>query len=342
MVEMTSEERVYRVLQRQEPDRVPHFEWVVDHSVREAICPGCKSHDDFAVQMGHDAIIVDPIFKKERVSENRWLNEWGYVSQDTQEEHGIEVESPIKTMADFERYTPPDPHLPERFTAVESALQTYKGNKAVIVHLNDVFSLPRYLMGMQELLMAIALEPELVKCLVEMSVKVNLELAKEVVARGAKIVYTGDDYAYNKGPLMSPKHFREFFYPGLCRVMQGFKELGLSVIKHTDGNLWPIMDMIIDSGIDCLDPIDPQAGMDLAEVKAKYGTRVALKGNVDCAQLMSFGTPEEVIESTKETLHIGMPGGGFILSSSNSIHSAVKPENYAAMLQVWKDHGRYT
>lgn len=78
------------------------------------------------------------------------------------------------------------------------------------------------------------------------------------------------------------------------------KELGLYVIKHTDGNLWPILDRIIDSGIDCLDPIDPQAGMDLGEVKAKYGQRVALKGNVDCAQLMTFGTPEEVVEATKE------------------------------------------
>jgi uroporphyrinogen decarboxylase len=141
---------------------------------------------------------------------------------------------------------------------------------------------------------------------------------------------------------MSPRHFREFFYPGLCRVMQGYKELGLYVIKHTDGNLWPIIDMIIDSGIDCLDPIDPQAGMDLGEVKAKYGQRVALKGNVDCAHLMTFGTPDEVIEATKEVLRKGMPGGGFILSSSNSIHSAVKPENYLAMLQALRDYGRYS
>lgn len=341
MVEMTSEERVLRVLQRQQPDRVPHFEWVVDHRVREAICPGCKSHDDFAVQMGHDAIIVDLNYKKERVGENRWLSEWGFVTQDTNEEHGIEVESPIKTMADFERFTPPDPHAPGRFAAVEAAVQKYKGEKAVIVHLNDVFSLPRYLMGMQDLLMAIVTQPELVKALVEMSVTVNLELAREVVARGAKIVYTGDDYAYNKGPLMSPKHFREFFYPGLCRVMGGYKELGLYVIKHTDGNLWPIIDMIIDSGIDCLDPIDPQAGMDLGEVKAKYGARVALKGNVDCAQLMTFGTPAEVVEATKAALNTGMPGGGYILSSSNSIHSAVKPENYVAMMQTLREFGKY-
>lgn len=342
MVEMTSEERILRVLGRKEPDRVPHFEWLVDRRVREALCPGIKSHNDFAIQMGQDAIIVDPVFKKVKVSPNRWLSEWGFITQDTSEEHGIEVESPIKSLADFERYKPPDLNAPGRLSEVEAAVKTYRGHKAVIVHLNDVFSLPRYLMGMQNLLIAIVAEPELVKALVEMSVSVNLELAKKAAACGATIVYTGDDYAYNKGPLMSPKHFREFFYPGLRRVMQGFKELGLYVIKHTDGNIWPILDMIVDSGIDCLDPIDPQAGMDLGEVKARYGHRIALKGNVDCAQLMTFGTPAEVVDATKEALRIGMPGGGFILSSSNSIHSAVKPENYAAMLETLRKYGSYS
>ena len=197
-------------------------------------------------------------------------------------------------------------------------------------------------MGMENLLMAIIAEPELVRGLVEMSVTINLELAKEVAARGVKIVYTGDDYAYNKTTLMSPAHFREYFYPGLKRVIQGFKELGLYVIKHTDGNIWPIMDMIIDSGIDCLDPIDPLGGMDLGEVKAIYGQRVALKGNVDCASLLTFGTTDEVIEATKDALRKGMPGGGYILSSSNSIHSAVKPENYAAMVNTLQEFGRYS
>lgn len=342
MAEMNSEERMLRVLKHQVPDRVPHFEWLVDRRVREALYPDCKNYLDFALKMGHDAVIVDPIFQKEQVGANRWRSEWGFVSQASTEEHGIEVESPIKTMADFERYTPPDPHAASRFTAVEAAVQAYGGYKAVICHLNDVFSLPRYLMGMQELLMAIIAEPELVRGLVELSVTINLELAKEVAARGVKIVYTGDDYAYNRASLMSPKHFREFFYPGLCRVMQGFKELGLYVIKHTDGNIWPIMDMIIDSGIDCLDPIDPLGGMDLGEVKAKYGHRVALKGNVDCTQLLAFGSTDEVIEATKIALSVGMPGGGFILSSSNSIHSSVKPENYAAMVRTVYEFGLYS
>lgn len=339
--ELTSAERMMRVLRREEPDQVPHFEWLVDRKVREALCPGCKTYNEFVVRMGHDAVTADLNFKKERIGSNLWRSEWGYISQDTPEEHGIEVESPIKTMADFERYTAPDPHAPGRYKSIEETIREYEGKKAVIVHLNDVFSLPRYLMGMENLLMSIITAPDLVRAVVEMSVDINLEMAKEVAARGAKIVYTGDDYAGNRGPFMSPQHFREIFYPGLRRVIGGFKELGLYVIKHTDGNLWPIIDMIIDSGIDCLDPIDPQGGMDLAEVKEKYGDRIALKGNVDCAHLMTFGMPEEVIAATKEALRKGASGGGFILSSSNSIHSAVKPENYQAMLQTLEKYGRY-
>ncbi len=341
MAELTSVERIMRVLRREEPDRVPHFEWLVDRKVREALRPGCKTYNEFAVSMGHDAVLADPNFRKEQVGSKRWRSEWGYVVEYTAEEHGIEVEFPIATMADLEHYTPPDPHAPDRYTSIEETIRDYGDEKAVIVHLNDVFSIPRYLMGMENLLVAIITEPELVRALVAMSVDINLEMAKEVVSRGARIVYTGDDYAGNRGPLMSPKHFRELLYPGLQRVIKGFKDLGLLVIKHTDGNLWPILDMIVDSGIDCLDPIDPQAGMDLAEVKAKYGNRVALKGNVDCARTMTFGTPKDVITETKAALRKGAPGGGFILSSSNSIHSSVKPENYLAMLQTLEKYGRY-
>lgn len=338
---LSSKERMIRVLNRQVPDRVPHFEWIVDRSVRDAILPGCRDHNDFAVRMGHDAVLVDPIFRKTPLDGDRYLSEWGYVGQKTQEEHGIEVGFPIRTMADFERYDPPDPCEAPRYAAIEQALGTWGDTHAVIVHLNDVFSLPRYLMGMENLLMAIVAEPDLVRALVDMSVELNLKMAGEAARRGAQFVYTGDDLASNTGPLMSPRHFRNLFYPGLCRVIRGFKELGLYVIKHTDGNLRPILDMIVDSGIDCLDPIDPQAGMDLQAVKDQYGGRLALKGNVDCAGLMTFGTPEETVLATRTALRVGMPGGGYICSSSNSIHSGVRPENYVALMQTVYEEGRY-
>jgi uroporphyrinogen decarboxylase len=184
-------------------------------------------------------------------------------------------------------------------------------------------------------------EPETIKPLIRMSVDVNLKMAEEAVKRGIKIVYTGDDFAYNSGPMVSPQKFREVFYPELKRVTTGYKELGLLVIKHTDGNIMPILDMIIDSGFDCIDPIDPIAGMDLKQMKDDYGDKVCLKGNVDCSQTLSFKTESETIEETKSCLNIAMPGGGYILSSSNSIHSAVKPQNYLAMIDTLKKFGKY-
>lgn len=341
MAELSSEQRVLRVLNRQEPDRVPHFEWIVDRKVRSTLMPGCRSHNEFAAKMGHDAVICNPDFTREPVAAGKWRTEWGYVVQESAEEHGVEVESPIHTMEDMDRYTAPDPHAPGRYASIENTLAEYGGKKAVIVHLNDVFSIPRNLMGYENILMAIAAEPELVRALVDLSVEINLAMAKEVASRGVKIVYTGDDYAGDTGPLMSPAHFRDLFAPALRRVVSGFKSLGLLVIKHTDGMLWPIIDSIVDSGIDCLDPIDPLAGMDLGEVKKKYGGRIALKGNVDCAHLLTLGTPAEVAEATKEALRKGAPGGGYILSSSNTIHSAVKPENYMAMLKTVESFGTY-
>jgi uroporphyrinogen decarboxylase len=341
MAELSGKERIRRVLAREEPDRVPHFEWSIDRKVRTALAPGCRSLNEFAVKMGLDAVLADPDFTRQKVAPGQWRTEWGYTIQDSEEEHGVEVDSPIHTMEDFSRYTPPDPGAPGRYASIEKTLADYGKTHAVIVHLNDVFSIPRYLMGYEALLMAIAAEPALVSALVNLSVDVNLAMARQVASRGVTIVYTGDDFAGDTGPLMSPASFRELFYPGLCRVMKGYKDLGLSVIKHTDGMIWPLMDMILDSGIDCLDPIDPMAGMDLGEVKRKVGSRVALKGNVDCAHLMTLGSPAEVAEATRAALRTGMPGGGFILSSSNSIHSAVKPENYRAMLETLKQYGGY-
>jgi len=339
--ELSGKERILRVLARQEPDRVPHFEWSIDKKVRSALVPGCRSLDEFAVKMGLDAVLADPDFARQKIAPGQWRTEWGYTIQESEEEHGVEVDSPINIMEDFSRYTPPDPRAAGRYATIEKTLAEHGKTHAVIVHLNDVFSIPRYMMGYENLLMAIAAEPELVSALVTMSVDVNLAMAREVAARGVEIVYTGDDFAGDTGPLMSPAHFRELFYPGLCRVMKGYKDLGLRVIKHTDGMIWPLMDMIVDSGIDCLDPIDPVAGMNLAEVKRKFGRRIALKGNVDCSHLMTLGTPAQVSAATRDALRIGAPGGGFILSSSNSIHSSVKPENYMAMLRTLKEHGTY-
>jgi len=99
--------------------------------------------------------------------------------------------------------------------------------------------------------------------------------------------------------------------------------------------------MLIDTGIDAINPIEPIAGMDIEEVKGTYGHRVCVIGNVDCGEVLSRAPVEEVIRAVRECLAKAARGGGHIMSSSNCIHSAVLPQNYKAMVDATKKYGSY-
>ncbi|MCJ7666222.1 MAG: hypothetical protein MUO59_05745 [Actinobacteria bacterium] len=340
MSELGSEERIIRTLELRETDRVPTFEWYIDKKVIEALLPG-SNYEKFCYVMNIDAICLECDYDKKFLDGDLIEDEWGMIKKDTGEAHTFPLDGPVRTIEDAEQYIPPDPHKPERYTSIEKAIKEHNGKKALILHLNDVFSIPSRLMPFETFLIKLMEEPEIVKVLIEKTIDINLEMAKEAVKRGIGIIYTGDDYAYNSGLIMAPAKFREIFFPELKRIINGYKELGLLVIKHTDGYIMPIMDMIIEAGFDCIDPIDPIAGMSLQKVKSEYGKKICIKGNVDCSETLSFKGVSETAEETKKCLEIGMPGGGYILSSSNSIHSAVKPENYQAMLKTLKQYGKY-
>ena len=337
---MNSAERVMCVLRGEEPDRIPHFEWILDEKVRHALCPGAST-EEFTIRMGLDAMLTAPDYTSTQVGPNRFQNEWGMVVEKGEEQHSTVVGAVIKTMEDFRAYRPPDPDAGHRFDSLKQLVSRYKGQYAIGVHLNDVLSIPRNLMGFEGLMMAFAVTPELVHELVEMSVDLNIRLAAQAARLGADFVFTGDDYSSGQAPFMSPKVFEDLMFPGLKRVIQGFHDHGLPVIKHTDGNIMPLLDMILESGIDCLDPIDPLGGMDIGEMKQKHGSRVALKGNVNCATTLVNGTIAEVVQETLSVIKAAASGGGLILSSSNIIHSSVHPANYLAMLSTIRAYGQY-
>jgi uroporphyrinogen decarboxylase len=340
MAEMTAAERVMAVLRGEVPDRIPHFEWILDKKVRHALCPG-SDVEEFTVRMGLDALLTAPDFQTEQVGPQLFRNEWGLVVERGEEQHSVVKKAVIGSLEDFENYRPPDPEAPHRWESLKRLVARYKGKYAIGVHLNDVLSIPRNLMGFQELMMAFAVEPELVRKLAEMSADLNIALARGAARHGADFVFTGDDYSSAQGPFMSPESFRELLFPSLKKVMRGFRDQGLPVIKHSDGNIMPLLDMILESGIDCLDPIDPLGNMDLAGMKQLHGDRMALKGNVNCATTLVSGTIEEVVRETLEVIRAAGEGGGLIVSSSNSIHSSVNPANYLAMLNTIRAYGEY-
>ena len=95
---MTSAERVLRVLRREEPDRIPHFEWIIDRRVRDAICPG-STMEEFTVRMGLDAILTAPDYRKEQIGPNRFRNEWGTILEYSAEEYGMPMAGPSVRIA---------------------------------------------------------------------------------------------------------------------------------------------------------------------------------------------------------------------------------------------------
>lgn len=148
------------------------------------------------------------------------------------------------------------------------------------------------------------------------------------------------DYCFNTGPFLPPAWFDDFVAPYLCRLVRGYRDLNFYAIKHTDGNIMPILDRLVQAAPHALHSLDPQGSVDIAEVKRLIGDQVCLIGNVNCG-LLDSGTDDECIESARYALRSGMPGGGYIFSTSNCVYTGMSLKRYELVRQVWLQEGTY-
>ncbi len=340
---MNSVERIHAALRGEVPDRVPIFEWFVHPKVYQAILPG-TTWPDFVEQIGLDAMsahfMFEGTFKETPINEKTLVDEWGVTFGLTAEDKAP-IEGPIKNLDDARHYIPPDPNAPHRLGGLPEYVRRFKGEKAVVWCQRAEWMWAACLRRLDNLLVDFLDNPALAREVIEISTEFAVVLARRAVRAGADVVMIGDDYAYRSGPMMSPKVYKEFLLDGLKRVVQAVKEEGAFCVKHSDGNLWPILDMILSTGVDAINPLEPVAGMDIGEVKRKYGQQVCLIGNIDCGELLSRGSIDDVVRTVKDTIRVAAPGGGYIMMSSNTIHSSVKPENYRAMVEATHRFGQY-
>ena len=183
--------------------------------------------------------------------------------------------------------------------------------------------------------------PALIHRYLDARLRVTLMLGEAMLERGVDGLHGGYDWAATKHPMFSPHHFDEFVFPRLKQITDLCHRHGTVFVKHTDGNVNRLLSGMISAGVDGFQAIEPRAGMDIAQLKRDYGEKLTLIGNIDCSTVLVEGPIERVEEQTKAVIKAVAPGGGFLLSSSNSIHPGVKPEYYMAMLQTAKDHGIY-
>jgi uroporphyrinogen decarboxylase len=342
---MTGLERILTALKRQEPDRVPHFEAGIDGKAMEEILPG-GSEEDFIEHMDLDAACVHYRWftKYDMVNEDKRLarDQWGCMVQFTSELLPHPVQPVLREKKDLDTYVPPDPDETWRYEIIHRLVKRFKGQRAIVGQLPDIFNVVKdFFMGDMWYFTAMVENPDFIRRASEIPLEFYLRFVRNCVSAGVDAMLVGGDWAGTKYPFASPKHTEELIAPYLKKVVGECHKLGIPCIKHTDGNIWPVKDVLVNCGIDALHPIDPAAGLDMAVAKTELGDKLCLMGNVSCIDVLPNGPPEKIRQATKECIQKGGKGGGLICSSSNSIHSGVPGKNYEIFVQAIHEFGKY-
>ncbi len=333
---MTSRERVLAALNRAPVDRVPIMEMGIDWAVMRGM--GFNRYLDMIEGLDIDGVSVNQALYF--LGWRRWVlpyvkyytDEWRVKSRFTGELMPIPVGHPIPSPDALKGYRPPRPEKSPLLHAIRYIRRRVPDRAVTMLSRND-FTASWFLCGMDVLMIAYIEDPDFADQLAEMVNEYYCELFRLCVRAGVDVIYLTDDYAYKTGTLFSREHFERFILPWLTRGVHAVRDAGALCIKHTDGNISGIIDLLVDTGIDGLGPLEPEAGNDLVELQQAWGDRVALVGNID-VDLLCRGTAGEVIETTESLVRDLTSRGGHVLSSGNTITSSVKPENFRAMIEA--------
>jgi uroporphyrinogen decarboxylase len=357
---VNARQRVLSALSCHQPDRVPVVDYVDVPVLQQTAhilglkAPGLETEE---VQLREvveltvrviEALDLDAIFTGVSIGEalitsGRSQDKFGCIYRVSEHGESFVIQGPVKERADLRGFDMASQLEPGDFAQASALVDKAGRGRAHFLATQDPFRTSWTLRGgMEHLLLDYVLHPELVHDLARVATDYNMALAEMAIELdlGVDALFMGGDLADERTTLMSPRHYREFIKPYHKEIADHAHRLGLEIVKHTDGNLWPILDDFVEVGFDAFHPVQPQC-MDIGEVKEHLAGKMCIIGNIDCRDLLPFGTSSAVIEAVKETIARAAPGGGYILSSSNSIHPGVRAENLIAMVEAARAYGVY-
>jgi len=318
---------------------------------------GIKDHLDLYEELDLDLITLPTIYYEDaEIKEiapltyqftQRSDGSWRIIKADLEADTWGEVDCSIKQqgMDGFRRHveylegSQPLTIPPAVIQALKAMLAPHR--RRFLLGVADVIQ-PNHTSWFQIFLEAMVLEPELVERYLIAGNRSMLNAMDAQIEAGFDGFIGGTDFAGINGPYFSPAMFRRFFVPRLKEITGHCHRHGRPFFKHTDGNITALGEAFLtECGFDGYHAIEPAAGMDIFALKKSHGRRLTLLGNVDCGRLLCQGEPEEVAVAVKQLIQGCAPGGGYILSSSNSIHSGVKTKNFLAMLEAARKFGQY-
>jgi hypothetical protein len=193
----------------------------------------------------------------------------------------------------------------------------------------------------------IAAEPGYTKAWYDLKIEnlmANIELYAQAVGDNIDIVWLMEDFGTQKGMMISPQTFEQMIAPYYKRLFDWIHEnTSWKIFFHSCGGITPIIDTLIECGMDILNPVQITAtGMEADKLKDRFGDRITFwGGGIDTQTVLPFGATEEISEQVRERIQILGPGGGFVFSTCHNIQNDVAPENIMTMFRAVREHGRY-
>lgn len=352
---MTSRERVTLALEHKEPDRVPIHDspWgaTIERWRKEGMPADISPHDYFGYELAGFSADTSPRFPVEILEEtDEYIitrDSFGGVRKNWRDYSTTPeiIDWPVKTKEDWlkikERLVASEDRVD--WTAMEHAYKYHKEKGRFLTYDAAVGydKLQSYIYSPQ-LLMLIIDDPAWVVDMYETDAQLAMDMCDIMMKRGYQFdgAFLFCDLGYRNGPLFSPRHFKEQLHPVFKALCDFFHKRNMFVLLHSCGNVAPLIEFFIEEGIDCLQPLEVKAGMDLIELKKRYGDRIAFMGGID-VRAMAQEDPRVIEEEIKRKFEVAKVGGGYIYHSDHSIPNNVSFEQYKRVIELVHKYGVY-
>lgn len=166
--------------------------------------------------------------------------------------------------------------------------------------------------------------------------KLNLAAMERLAGGGVNGILLADDIAFNQGVIARPAFLRSLLFPSYARQVEYAKKLGLPIFFHSDGNLTAVLDDIVVAGFDGLQCIEKLAGMDIGDIKSRYGHKLCLWGNLDPAELLSTRSSAELASHVEQIIRDGGGGSGLIFGTSDGLFDRMNLDSIRTVYKVAK------
>jgi uroporphyrinogen decarboxylase len=356
---MTHRERFLTAINHEEPDRVPIDVWYTPEAERKLLKHLGKDTEKLSLYaadggylphlMDHDFLItwIGPCtsyyLKDTPEYYDEWGIKWGWVDTGSGNKYTEMMEHPLAGINDVDSFEMPDFKDEGRYEASKEMIEKYGKEYGIMGGVAcTLFELSWYLRGMDNVMQDMMLNKDFLHAFLDKLLTWVWDAGTILVNYGVDVLWIGDDFGSQDKMLISPELFREFFKPRYDKLFSHLRSLNPDVkfAFHTDGYNVPILQDLIDVGLDILNPVQPKS-MDPAELKKKFGDKLTFWGTIDNQGTMPFGTVEDVINETKLRLKTVAPGGGLILGPAHNIQAQVPIENIMAFYDTVKKYGSY-